>query len=148
MKLLLSVVLLVLAVRISSCRKPDAFNRSREGQPTSSSLRLDDRIPPADRTKYREVRDGSNWKNPFLVIGGDGIEIRYEGGSWRLVSTAALARSLVTLPVTAWPYGRVVAASENGVRGIGDTEPIERNKKEAEKVLRELGLEIDWWPSA
>lgn len=33
------------------------------------------RIPKAEPAKYRQVRDGRDWKNPYLVVRRDGIEI-------------------------------------------------------------------------
>lgn len=124
------------------------IGESHRAQPTTSSFRLDHGIPSADRSKYEKVQGWPDWKNPYLLIKRDGIEVHYEGGNRQLVSLDALARTLVALPVSAWPYGRIIAVCENGLRSDGDTDLIERNTHGAEKVLRELGLEIDWWPSA
>lgn len=109
--------------------------------------RLPARIPPADPVKYRNVQDASNWKNPFLVVTGDGFDLRFDGGHIRgPIST--LARTVVGLPDAAWPYGRVLAASESGVQSTDSNEFIKKNKEEANKILRELGVNVDWWPSA
>jgi hypothetical protein len=109
--------------------------------------RLPARIPPADHAMYRNVHDAADWRNPYLLITRDGYDVRFQGGRMS-GPLSLLARTLVGLPNSAWPYGRVVAGSENGVRTIGDDELIKRNRKEADKILREMGLEVQWWPSA
>lgn len=109
--------------------------------------RLPARIPPADHAKYRSVQDAADWKNPYVVITRDGFDARFQGGRM-FGPLSILARTLVGLPDSAWPYGRVVAGSENGVRIIGDDQVIKRNREEADKILREMGLEVQWWPSA
>jgi hypothetical protein len=42
----------------------------------------------------------------------------------------------------------VVAASESGVQAIDGSGLIKRNREEANKILKELGVTVDWWPSA
>ena len=61
---------------------------------------------------------------------------------------STLARTVVGLPDSAWPYGRVLAASESGVQSIDDSGLIKKNKEEADKILKELGVTVVWWPSA
>ena len=109
--------------------------------------RIPARIPPADPGKYRNVRDASDWNNPFLTITVDGFDIRFHGGQMR-GPLSTLARTLVGLPDSAWPYGRILAASENGVQPSCGSELIKRNKEEADQILKELGVTVDWWPSA
>jgi hypothetical protein len=81
------------------------------------------------------------------VITGDGFDLSFDGGHIRgPIST--LASTVVGLPDAAWPYGRVLAASESGVQSTDSNELIKKNKEEADKILRELGITVDWWPSA
>jgi hypothetical protein len=109
--------------------------------------RLVSRISAANPRVYRGVRDAADWMNPYLMITTEGFDLRFRGG--RLYGPLSiLRRSLAGLPTSVWPYGRVVAGSENGVRALGDTEILDRNKNDAEKILRELGLMVEWWPSA
>ena len=60
-----------------------------------------------------------------------------------------LRRELTTLPVTAWPYGRVVAVQEaslgNGTRQ--ENEQISALLKEAVAILKRLRLTIEYWPA-
>jgi hypothetical protein len=50
--------------------------------------------------------------------------------------------------VSAWPYGRVVAVQEIGVRAGKDEKPIKQNKAAVTEGLKGLGVEIVWWPAA
>lgn len=74
--------------------------------------RLPARIPPANPVKYERVRDASNRNNPYLVITSEGFDLRFSGGQIH-GSLSILARTIVGLPDSAWPYGRVLAASES-----------------------------------
>jgi hypothetical protein len=129
------------------------FRRAvRPQSPTAAApqARLNPKIPRANGEKYRSIRDAKEWRNPLLTIRADGIEVNAKGlASGRTVAPSDLLRTLVSLPVDAWPYGRVVSASDIGIREPGrDDEPIRRNHEAAEKVLKDLGVVVDWWPSA
>ena len=113
--------------------------------------RLNPKIGRADRQKYRSIRDGKGWANPALVIRANGIEVIAKGlPSGRIVAPSELRRTLVNLPVNAWPYGRVVSAQNIGIRSSdqSDEEPIRQNREAAETVLKELDVDVDWFPSA
>jgi len=120
--------------------------------PSSSKAQLSTSIPAAQPQKYSSVRDAASWLNPYIVVRSEGIEIiSKEMPSGRTtVAPEALRASLVGLPVRAWPYGRVVAAQDNGVRSGTKKEDatIRRNHQTVESVLRALHVEVNWWPSA
>jgi hypothetical protein len=107
------------------------------------------RIPQPQLAKYRNVQDAGLWKNPYLTITRDGFDLRFQGGRM-FGPLSVLARTLVGLPDSAWPYGRVIAGAESGVRAAGNVDEalIKSNREEADKILRELGLVVDWWPAA
>jgi hypothetical protein len=110
------------------------------------SERLPMRLPVANPEKYREIRQASKWMNPYLTINRDGFDLTFQGG--RLFGPmSVLARSVVGLPNSVWPYGRVIGAQENGIRSPGDDAKITGNRETAEKILKELGLTVLWWPS-
>jgi len=109
--------------------------------------RLPARLPVADPEKYRNVRDAKDWKNPFLTITADGFELTFQGGR-TFGPLSILARTVAGLPRPAWPYGRVLAAAENGIGTSDSFERSKRNRAEADKILRELGLRVEWWPCA
>ena len=107
-------------------------------------------IPSADPGKYERIRDMKNWRNPYLIIRTDGVGLLDPADNALIVLRpqdvlAALAR----LPASAWPYGRVVAASENGVRSSEqDAVAIRRNKGIIGGILAGAHIAVDWVPSA
>ena len=60
-----------------------------------------------------------------------------------------LQRTLIELPVAAWPYGRVVAVSEIGIVASDGTDkkPIADNLNMTLAILKTLQVNIERWPS-
>ena len=113
--------------------------------------KFDSRIPPPDPGKYKDVRDARDWRNPYLVIRPEGVEVisRSAAAERQIISCEKLAGHLESLPVTAWPYGRVVAAQEISIRrgDRRDDQPIAENKAKVERILASLDVKVAWWPS-
>ena len=128
------------------------FIKLKEQEPKSNTTsQLNLKIPAPDPRKYRDIRDGNNWQNPFLMINRDGVSLVARAAStteWKPVLLEELANTLVGLPLSAWPYGRVIGIMENPIRGANDDELVKQNKAKTEKVLESLGLTINRWPSA
>ena len=124
------------------------------GRPADGSSvqarRLDARIGRPNPDLYRSIRDAKDWENPYLVIHRDGIEgVVKRAVGRRTVAAADLERMLIELPITAWPYGRVVAVQEIGIRaGDGsDDKPVADNLRAALAILKELDVIADRWPT-
>src|SRR5262245_60137009 len=75
------------------------------------AVRLDPRIGAPVPQRYASVRASKDWENPYLVIGRDGIDVvaKQLPSGRKTVAAANLERTLLGLPVSAWPYGRVAA---------------------------------------
>jgi hypothetical protein len=144
MRLVLTVVCLVTSGVVGVGGSQNSLAQPQE--------RLNSRIPAPIRAKYKAIRDAKDWLNPTITIQPEGVEIinRAIPGGRKTVALGELRRFLVTLPVSAWPYGCVVLASDIGLRsGDGsDDKPIRRNHAEAENILQLLEIEIEWWPAA
>ncbi len=114
--------------------------------------RLNSRIGPANPKRYKSVRDGKDWENPYLVIRREGIEVIARGlpAGQGIIASTDLRRMLIELPVTAWPYGRVVVVAEIGLRsGDGsDEQPIADNLNATLAILKTLQVTVERWPSA
>ncbi len=60
-----------------------------------------------------------------------------------------LTQAMGNLPSSAWPYGRVVAVTENGVRGSADDDvKIRTNRAIVAGTLESMHVLINWVPSA
>jgi hypothetical protein len=64
------------------------------------------------------------------------------------MSPAEVVAYLEKLPSIAWPYGLVVAVSENGLRAPGSNDRIKRNREELVRFLERAGVKVEFWPSA
>ena len=117
-----------------------------EPSPITGALR--ERIPKPDPEKYREIRDGKDWKNPFLVVRPNGIEIIGVTTAEPGIPLRAVTKELERLPSSAWPYGLVVAVVDVGIVSGGDDLPkVHANRRELLVILKRLGIAAELWPS-
>ena len=144
---------LLISQVLAACGRKDQLPMAQSnGGPKQTRNKLDSHIPPPDPSKYKGVRDARDWQNPYLVIRAEGVEVmsRSAAVERQIIPCDELATFLASLPATSWPYGRVVAAQEIGIRrGDGkDDQPIAENKARVERILTSLGVQVDWWSSA
>ena len=101
-----------------------------------------DRTPSPDRKRYEAVESARDWKNPFLIVRRDGIEV-IGVTHGRANAVKSVLSELEDLPVSTWPYGLVVAVQENR-----DTRLIAANRIRLIKLLKRVGIAVENWPSA
>ena len=121
------------------------FTELLKSPPVKVQIKGTRSIPASAPQTYQAVTDAKDWRNPFLVVHADGIELIGVTGR---ISPAALPSTLERLPRSAWPYGRVVAVSEVGIRSGSDSEQIRQNLAKVLQALKHLGIEVSRWPSA
>ena len=110
---------------------------------------LQERIPKPDLAKYEPVRDAVDWKNPYLIVRPDGVEIRGRTPAAHSIAVESVPAVLEKLPDAAWPYGLIVAVQDVGIVGsIADTPRINANRAKLLKLLQELGVAVDPWPAS
>ena len=107
-------------------------------------------IPPASPEKYRGMRDMKGWRNPYLIVRADGVALLDpDDHVERVFKAEELTEELGKLPASAWPYGRVVAVTENGVVASGDMLVLMRkNRAIVAGTLESMHVLINWIPSA
>jgi hypothetical protein len=93
------------------------------------------------------VESAKDWKNPFLIVRRDGIEV-VGVTHGRAIAVKSVLSELEDLPASTWPYGLVVAVQENAVRSNGDTRLIAANRIRLIKLLKRVGIAVENWPSA
>jgi len=135
--------LLLVAIAISSLSSVCPSAQGARPEPGLSA-----EISSADRAKFKDVRDGKDWRNPSVTIEGHAVQIRSRTlvGIGIRVPVDQLRQQLVKLPVGDWPYGRVVLASDNGLVSSEDRDWMKRTHDAAVQVLKALKIEADWWP--
>lgn len=116
---------------------------------TQTSRSLQHRIPKPDPKKYHAVQDARDWKNPYLIVRRDGIEILGITPVGRAIAVQSVPGALERLPDSAWPFGLVVAVQDIGIlSGETDLARIDANRTNLLNLLKELGIVVDRWPSA
>jgi len=107
-------------------------------------------IPAADSVTYDRIRDMKTWRNPYLIVRTDGVALLDAADNAEIIlKPDELLPTLAKLPASNWPYGRVVAATENSVRSSEqDAVAIRRNKGILGGLLAGAHIAIKWVPSA
>ncbi|HET7892314.1 MAG TPA: hypothetical protein VFL34_12350 [Candidatus Sulfotelmatobacter sp.] len=106
-------------------------------------------IPAANSAQFERIRDMRAWRNPYLIIQPGGVALLDVADSAEIkLKPAELLPALAALPASNWPYGRVVAATENSVRASEqDSIAIRRNKGIVGGILEGAHIAIKWVPS-
>jgi len=139
-----TAALLALSVTLAACSSPQNVPNAPEPQAVLQAL------PRADPAQYDRIQDMKKWRNPYLIVRADGVALYDSADSAEiLLKTDDVLPALARLPASNWPYGRVVAAAEIGVRaseqeGIA----IRRNKGIVGGQLEGAHVAIKWVPSA
>jgi len=90
------------------------------------------------------------WRNPYLIVRSDGVALYDTADSAEIIlKPDELLPALAKLPSSNWPYGRVVAATENTVRtSEQDGVAIRRNKGIVGGLLEGAHIAVKWVPAA
>jgi len=107
-------------------------------------------IPEPTPENYRSVIHMKGWRNPYLIIRVDGVGLLDPDDHLeRILKPGELTQALGNLPPSAWPYGRVVAVTESGVKGSADDDvKIRENRAVVAGTLESMHVLINWIPPA
>jgi hypothetical protein len=124
-------------------------------------------IPLPTKSMYVDVREPGAWRNPFLSVDVDSVNIRItlpdantstmgqgtmlrpEGARRQQleIRPADLPEALIALPAGTWHYGRVVAVAESPGADKSDRPKLRRNVEAVIQQLNDLGVVVDEWPT-
>jgi hypothetical protein len=106
-------------------------------------------IPPADPAQFDHIQSMKQWRNPYLIVRTDGVALYDSADSAEIIlKTDEVLAALAKLPASNWPYGRIVAATETGVRATEqDGIAIRRNKGIVGGMLESAHVAIKWVPA-
>ncbi len=170
---------LLLGICLTACHNPEqavegvahsAVNAEHKAQ-QAATLRDQQRatlahIPLPTKSLYVDVHEPGAWKNPFLSVEADTLNLRVTfadpnpstmGQGTMLRPEAArrqelqlrpadLATAVTALPDSAWPYGRVIAVAEAPGASSQDRVKVRRNVEAAIQQLNDLGIIVEEWP--
>jgi hypothetical protein len=134
-----ALVTFILLGTLVACSGPARPESTEASKPT----RLES-IPAANPSKYPVVSDMAHWQNPYLLVRGDGIGLVDLGNrEIHMLKPEQIPGKLVSLPSSAWPYGRVVLVAEGVPK-----DPTEQTKADVRKnralllgTLKELDVQ-------
>jgi hypothetical protein len=111
--------------------------------------RLNPAIGPPNTAKYKSITDAQDWLNPYVSVCRQDVvlTVRSVKQVTDIVSLEIFRKVLLDLPVTAWPYGRVVALQDCSLGSRGDVGDRKTWMLKVQEVLDTLGLETSRWPS-
>jgi hypothetical protein len=117
---------------------------------SQTDTRVIDSLPAPHDDVIRQIRAADEWHNPFIIVHRDGYELilHNQPRSQQSLTLEELEQSLLRLPLEWWPLGKVIAASESGLRSPGDDAKIASNLKALKRMLKSHKLRIDQWPGA
>ncbi len=126
-----------------ACTKPQA----PAPEPTSDSSQTTglESIPEPDPLKYPKIGEMAYWKNPYLVVRDDGIGmVDLDNREIHLLKPEEVQAELVSLPQSAWPYGRVVLVTEAKPQNASEQakSDIRRNRGLLMGTLKELNVKV------
>ena len=135
-----TIITFILLGALVACSKPPQPATTETPQPTGLES-----IPPPDPSKYPSVSDMTNWQNPYLVVREDGIGfVDLSNREVHILKPEEIPAELVSLPSSAWPYGRVVLVAQAVPKS-----PTEQTKAELRKnralllgTLKELDVQF------
>jgi len=106
-------------------------------------------IPAADPAQYDHIHDMRKWRNPYLIVRTDGVALYDSADSAEIIlTTDELLPALAGLPASKWPYGRVVAVSENSAKASEqDGVATRRYKGIVGGMLEDAHVAVKWVPS-
>jgi hypothetical protein len=139
---LLILLPLILLALLAGCSKPPATESVASDEPKATGLEA---IPPADPSKYPSFQDMSAWQNPYLVVREDGIGlVDASNHEIHILQPDQVQAELVSLPESAWPYGRVVLVTEAALKNPTDQAKadLRKNRGLLAGTLKELDVQI------
>jgi hypothetical protein len=132
-------VSLIMAALVACSRAPDAAPAS--AAPKATSLKS----IPAPGSSKPNSRDLHDWKNPYLIVREDGIGfVDLSNHEVHILKPEEIPAELASLPLSAWPYGRIVLVAEAAPRIPTDQAKAEVRKNRALLVgtLKEFDVQI------
>jgi hypothetical protein len=102
-------------------------------------------IPEPDPAKYPRFSDMTGWKNPYLVVRDDGIGfVDLSNREIHILKPEEIPAELVSLPSSAWPYGRIVLIAQAAPRNPSEQTKADLRKNRALLLgtLKELDVQF------
>ena len=138
--------LFCLSCMVACSKAPEAAPTVAPATPAATGL---ERISLPDHSKFPKFENMSDWKNPYFVVRDDGIGfVDLANHEVHILTPEQIPAELASLPLSAWPYGRVVLVTEAVPKIPSDLAKAElrKNRGLLAGTLKELEVEIREFP--
>ncbi len=135
-----TTVTFALLASLVACSQPAQTPAATTPQPTGLES-----IPMPDPSKYPPLSHMTDWKNPYLVVREDGIGfVDLSNREIHMLKPEEIPAQLVSLPSSAWPYGRVVLVAQAVPKDANDQTKadLRRNRALLLGTLKELDVQF------
>jgi len=135
-----TIITFVLLGALVACSKPPQPETTETPQPTGLES-----IPAPDPSKYPPFSNMKGWKNLYLIVREDGIGfVDLSNREVHILKLEEIPAELVSLPSSAWPYGRVVLVAQAVPKNPSDQTKAELRKNRALLLgtLKELDVQF------
>jgi len=135
-----ALVTFILLGALVACSKPPQPEATEPRQPTGLES-----IPAPDPSKYPPFSRMSGWQNPYLIVREDGIGfLDLSNREIHVLTPEEIPAELVSLPSSAWPYGRVVLVAQAVPKDPSAQTKADLRKNRALLLgtLQELGVQF------
>jgi hypothetical protein len=139
-----NLVWFILLGALVACSEPAQTPEPEIPQPTGLES-----IPAPDPAKYPPISKMSGWQNPYLIVREDGIGfVDLSNREVHILKVEEIPAELVSLPSSAWPYGRVVMVAQAVPKNPTDQTKAELRKNRALLLgtLKELEVQFQEAP--
>jgi hypothetical protein len=136
-----TLVALILVGALVACSKPPQTPATTETPPPTGL----ESIPAPDPSKYPPFSNMSGWQNPYLIVREDGIGfVDLSNHEIHILKQEEVPAELVSLPSSAWPYGRVVLVAQAVPKNPSDQTKADLRKSRALLLgtLKELDVQF------
>jgi len=143
-----------LSMVLAACSSPPG------NEPAPDAFTVLQNIPPANLTKYADLREKKNWQNPYLIVRPDNVGLLsgVTANQEQILKPEEVLNALSRLPSAAWPYGRVAAIlvqespaeSKPAASNPGSAQQkiaLRRNRGAVAGELQRANIEIVWMPT-
>ncbi|MFI5102252.1 MAG: hypothetical protein ACHP9V_02655 [Terriglobales bacterium] len=134
------IITFILLGVLVACSKPAQAPAAETRQPTGLEA-----IPAPDPAKYPPFSNMSGWQNPYLIVREDGIGfLDLSNREIHVLKPEEIPAELVSLPSSAWPYGRVVLVAQAVPKNPTDQTKADLRKNRALLLgtLKELDVQF------
>jgi len=137
------VTFILLGVLVACSKPPQPSPAETQSTGTRQPTGLES-IPAADPSKYPPFSNMSGWQNPYLIVREDGIGfVDLSNREIHILKLEEIPAELVSLPSSAWPYGRVVLVAQAVPKNPSEQTKAELRKNRALLLgtLKELDVQ-------